>query len=328
MKAEAGVTGPISGSHGLPHCFAASSAAVCHLPIFLSERSPSRWTWVRSLSSGTIRHADLGRLAHDRVHGPAQREGLPERDPPGQGLGLLRERTLRRAARLSASASSQIHSEPLPSKATTVSPGFRPVDRDQVVGLVLGKRDLGGIRDGRQAVRSEVGHPQEEIGAAGPVNGGRLGPTEDLPPGAGSNRIRVPAPGWRNWQTQQTQNLPTKVVWVRSPPWAPAPLGGIMIIYRPVLEVFVTEVLVATWIITTVVAFLTARNGHIAQHRQWMIRSYAATFFFVTDRFPFLFPSFRPSSEANAVYILFLVFLAVFIPDIAFAWREMTTKRK
>ncbi len=107
-----------------------------------------------------------------------------------------------------------------------------------------------------------------------------------------------------------------------------APLGGIMIIYRPVLEVFVTEVLVATWIITTVVAFLTARNGHIAQHRQWMIRSYAATFFFVTDRFPFLFPSFRPSSEANAVYILFLVFLAVFIPDIAFAWREMTTKRK
>lgn len=29
------------------------------------------------------------------------------------------------------------------------------------------------------------------------------------------------APGWRNWQTQQTQNLPTKVVWVRPPPRAP-----------------------------------------------------------------------------------------------------------
>jgi hypothetical protein len=28
-------------------------------------------------------------------------------------------------------------------------------------------------------------------------------------------------PGWRNWQTQQTQNLPTKVLWVRPPPRAP-----------------------------------------------------------------------------------------------------------
>jgi len=107
-----------------------------------------------------------------------------------------------------------------------------------------------------------------------------------------------------------------------------APLGAVMIMYRPVLEVFATDVLVATWIITTVVAFLTARNGHIAQHHQWMIRSYSVTFFFVTDRFPFLFPSFQPSSEANAVYILFLVFLSIFIPDIAFAWREMTSKRK
>src|ERR1035438_5693275 len=27
-------------------------------------------------------------------------------------------------------------------------------------------------------------------------------------------------PGWRNWQTQQTQNLPSKEMWVRPPPRA------------------------------------------------------------------------------------------------------------
>ena len=105
-------------------------------------------------------------------------------------------------------------------------------------------------------------------------------------------------------------------------------LGAVLIMYRPVLEVFVTDVLVATWIVTTLIAFLTARNGHVAQHRQWMIRSYAVTFFFVTDRIPFVFPSFQPSSGVNAVYILFLVFLSVFIPDIAFAWSELTSKRR
>lgn len=32
---------------------------------------------------------------------------------------------------------------------------------------------------------------------------------------------RSALPEWRNWQTQRTQNPPTRVMWVRVPPWAP-----------------------------------------------------------------------------------------------------------
>ncbi len=38
------------------------------------------------------------------------------------------------------------------------------------------------------------------------------------------------------------------------------------------------------WLITTGMAFAAIRNGHIAQHREWMIRSYVVTFGFVTFR--------------------------------------------
>jgi hypothetical protein len=37
----------------------------------------------------------------------------------------------------------------------------------------------------------------------------------------------------------------------------------------------------AAWIVCTTAAFITARNRQIAQHRQWMVRSYAVTFTFV-----------------------------------------------
>jgi hypothetical protein len=70
-------------------------------------------------------------------------------------------------------------------------------------------------------MRSKVGHSPREIAARSPVNGAGSRMTADLPPGAPLIEITTLAPGWRNWQTQQTQNLPPKGVWVRSPPWAP-----------------------------------------------------------------------------------------------------------
>jgi uncharacterized membrane protein len=38
------------------------------------------------------------------------------------------------------------------------------------------------------------------------------------------------------------------------------------------------------WTVTTAVAYLAIRHGQVAQHRDWMIRSYAVTFAFVTFR--------------------------------------------
>jgi hypothetical protein len=51
-----------------------------------------------------------------------------------------------------------------------------------------------------------------------------------------------------------------------------------------------------------------------------MVRSYAVTFFFVSDRFPWqkLFPFIHPYGAGGTVLTLFLLLLAILLPDIAF----------
>jgi len=89
-----------------------------------------------------------------------------------------------------------------------------------------------------------------------------------------------------------------------------------------------TVVQAAAWWITTLAAFLTARNRHLQAHRQWMIRSYAVTFTFITLRVLNPLPSYRAISDAAYVPVIVLVtMLSVFLPDIAFNWRELTTRR-
>src|SRR6202034_824093 len=53
-----------------------------------------------------------------------------------------------------------------------------------------------------------------------------------------------------------------------------------------------TSMQAAAWIVCTTAAFLTARNRQIPQHRQWMARSYAVTFTFVSSRVLNLWPSY------------------------------------
>ena len=45
-----------------------------------------------------------------------------------------------------------------------------------------------------------------------------------------------------------------------------------------------TSMQAAAWMVCTTAAFVTARNRQIAVHRQWMARSYAVTFTFVSSR--------------------------------------------
>jgi uncharacterized membrane protein len=83
-----------------------------------------------------------------------------------------------------------------------------------------------------------------------------------------------------------------------------------------------------TWILVTAAAFLTARNRHFQQHREWMVRSYAVTFTFVGTRVLQPIPAWNRHSEAGfAMEIIVITFMAILIPDIAFHWRELTSRR-
>ncbi len=82
------------------------------------------------------------------------------------------------------------------------------------------------------------------------------------------------------------------------------------------------------WIVGTLVALLTARNGHIVQHRQWMVRSYAVTFTFISTRVLNFWPAYAQMSVATNLWVIILAtMLSVFVPDIVFSWREIATRR-
>jgi predicted membrane protein DUF2306 len=112
-----------------------------------------------------------------------------------------------------------------------------------------------------------------------------------------------------------------------------APLAVVLSNHRhdPRAKYFVVANIVqaGTWIITTAAAFLTARNRCFRQHREWMIRSYAVTFTFVETRVLQPIPAWNHffSETSFAMTLILITFMAVLIPDLAFSWQELTSRR-
>jgi len=80
------------------------------------------------------------------------------------------------------------------------------------------------------------------------------------------------------------------------------------------------------WFITTLIAFLMARNGQITLHKQWMIKSYILTFSFILVRF--LGPIWNHFTLTQYGMIdVIMSFSYVLVADICFNWRAMTTPR-
>jgi uncharacterized membrane protein len=93
-------------------------------------------------------------------------------------------------------------------------------------------------------------------------------------------------------------------------------------------EFFGVFVQISLWILCTVVAFLTARNRHIAVHRQWMIRSYAITFTFIANRLLNLWPTyFNLTPRHFAIWDIYICIIMLLGCDLAFNYREITTRR-
>jgi uncharacterized membrane protein len=85
----------------------------------------------------------------------------------------------------------------------------------------------------------------------------------------------------------------------------------------------------AAWVICTTAAFITARNRHIVQHRQWMARSYAVTFTFVSSRVLNLWPRYwsHLGDTLSAVGVIAFTLISLLIVDLGLNWHELTTRR-
>jgi uncharacterized membrane protein len=85
----------------------------------------------------------------------------------------------------------------------------------------------------------------------------------------------------------------------------------------------------AAWIVCTTAAVVTARNLQIAEHRQWMIRSYAVTFTFVSSRVLNLWPRYwsHLGDSFSAVGVIAFTLASLLIVDLGLNWRELTNRR-
>jgi uncharacterized membrane protein len=90
-----------------------------------------------------------------------------------------------------------------------------------------------------------------------------------------------------------------------------------------------TSMQAAAWVVCTTAAFITARNRQIIQHRQWMARSYAVTFTFVSSRVLNLWPRYwsHLGDTLAAVGVIAFTLASLLIVDIGLNWHELTTRR-
>jgi len=90
-----------------------------------------------------------------------------------------------------------------------------------------------------------------------------------------------------------------------------------------------TSMQAAAWIVCTTAAVITARNRQIVQHRQWMARSYAVTFTFVSSRVLNLWPRYwsHLGDDLAAVGVIAFTLVSLLVVDLGLNWRELTTRR-
>jgi len=90
-----------------------------------------------------------------------------------------------------------------------------------------------------------------------------------------------------------------------------------------------TSMQAAAWVVCPTAALITARNRQIIQHRQWMARSYAVTFTFVSSRVLNLWPRYwsHLGDVLSAVGVIAFTLASLLIVDLGLNWHELTTRR-
>ncbi len=91
-----------------------------------------------------------------------------------------------------------------------------------------------------------------------------------------------------------------------------------------------TSMQAAAWVVCTTAAVITARNRQILAHRQWMARSYAVTFTFVSSRVLNLWPRYwsHLGDTFAAVGVIAFTLASLLIVDLGLNWHELTARRR
>lgn len=83
------------------------------------------------------------------------------------------------------------------------------------------------------------------------------------------------------------------------------------------------------WMLATGIAFYCIRKRRFAEHREWMIRSYAITLIFLTSRVLDAIPSFGALDTAtNPSGLWFCNVLAWVVPTLIIAWPKITGQQR
>lgn len=106
-----------------------------------------------------------------------------------------------------------------------------------------------------------------------------------------------------------------------------APTGVLLSVGRPGFPG--TSMQAFAWVVCTAAALITARNRQIPQHRQWMARSYAVTFTFVSSRVLNLWPRYwsHLGDSLSAIGVIAFTLASLLAVDLGLNWRELTTRR-
>ena len=89
-----------------------------------------------------------------------------------------------------------------------------------------------------------------------------------------------------------------------------------------------TSVQAGAWIVCTTAALVMAHNRQIVKHRQWMTRSYAVTFTFVSSRVLNLWPRYwsHLGDGLAAVGLVAFTLASLLVVELGLNWRELADR--
>jgi uncharacterized membrane protein len=98
----------------------------------------------------------------------------------------------------------------------------------------------------------------------------------------------------------------------------------IAVLQGPPVLIMASVVQSGGWLVTTAIALYCIRAGKVAQHREWMVRSYPFAMIFVVARAIFLIPAVNHLGELGIVSDVWTCNIAAyFIPTLIISWNSI-----